>query len=161
MLHIRPSTPADNDAIWSIFHSVVITGSTYAFSPDITREEALQIWVTYPNATYVAEKDGHVVGSYFIKTNQPGLGSHVCNAGYMVDPTARRMGIGKALCEHSLVIAKELGYRAMQFNFVVATNHAAIKLWQAMGFAIIGTIPEAFRHTEHGYTDAHIMHRLL
>lgn len=161
MLAMRPATPADHDAIWAMFHAVVRTGSTYAFSPDTTREEALRLWVTLPNATYIAEKDGHVIGSYFIKTNQPGLGAHVCNAGYMVAPEARRMGVGKAMCEHSLVQAKALGYRAMQFNFVVATNYGAVKLWEAMGFAIVGTVPEAFRHAEHGYTDAHIMYRTL
>lgn len=161
MLTIRPATPADHDTIWSIFHAVVATGTTYAFAPNTDRAEALRLWVTMPNTTYVAEQDGSIVGTYFIKTNQPGLGAHVCNAGYMVAPTARRMGIGKAMGIHSLDEARRLGYRAMQFNFVVATNHGAIKLWQSLGFAIVGTIPQAFRHAEHGYTDIHVMHRLL
>lgn len=161
MLTIRPATPDDHDAIWSIFHAVVATGTTYAFTPDTDRNEALRLWVTMPNATYVAEQDGSIVGTYFIKTNQPGLGAHVCNAGYMVAPTARRMGIGRAMGIHSLDEARRLGYRAMQFNFVVATNHGAIKLWQSLGFAIVGTIPQAFWHAEQGYTDIHVMHRLL
>ena len=161
MIAIRHSRHKDYEEIWQIFHEVVSVGDTYPFSPDIDREEALRLWVEMPRATYIAEADGKVVGTYYIKSNQPGLGSHVCNAGYMVQAEARGMGVGKAMCSHSLDVARRLGYKAMQYNLVVATNVAAVKLWQKMGFEIVGTLPQAFNHAALGLVDAHVMYRLL
>ena len=109
--------------------------------------------------TYVAEEDGRVIGTYFIRPNQPGLGAHIANCGYMVHQATRGKGIGWQMCEHSLEIAKELGYTGMQFNIVVSTNTKAVELWKKLGFRIIGTIPGGFRHVELGYVDAHIMFR--
>ena len=158
---IRPARPEDAEAIWQILHEVVQGGDTFAFAPDISREEALRLWTEAPRLTCVAESEGRVIGSYFIKDNQPGLGSHVCNAGYMVAGSARGLGAGRAMCAHSLEAARELGYTAMQYNIVVSTNTGAVALWQSMGFSIVGTLPGAFRHSKLGPVDAYVMHRSL
>ncbi len=158
---IRPDTPADADALWAILHAVMAGGDTYAFSPDLTRDEALAAWHPAGGHTFVAEREGRLVGTYLLKANQPGLGSHVANCGYMVAPDARGQGLGEGLCRHSLDQARALGFTAMQFNSVVSTNHGAIALWQRCGFAIVGTVPLAFRHARAGLVDIHVMHRLL
>ena len=160
-LNIRPARAEDDEAIWQIFHEVVQGGDTFAFAPDTPRAEALRLWTQVPKATFVAEADGRVVGSYFLKDNQPGLGSHVCNAGYMVAGGARGLGVGRAMCAHSFDAARGLGYTAMQYNIVVATNTGAVALWQSMGFAIVGTLPGAFRHLTLGPVDAYVMFRTL
>ncbi len=158
---IRPAADNDFDAIWKIFHAVIKTGDTYVYEPDTTEENARQIWLSPSVKSYVAEIKGRVAGTYLLKPNQPGLGAHIANAGYMVDPEFRGHQIGKAMCAHSLEEAKKAGYRAMQFNIVVSTNTAAVTLWQKMGFKIIGTTPGAFRHQQLGYVDAHIMYQSL
>ncbi len=161
MLEIRAATQADRDAIWNIFRRVVATGDTYAFDPSISREEALAYWFRSDTRTYVAENNGRVVGTYILKANQAGPGSHVANAAFMVAPDARGQGIGRAMGEHCLREARRLGFRAMQFNFVVSTNTSAIHLWQQLGFKIVGTLPGAFRHPQQGYVDVYIMYRSL
>lgn len=160
-LNIRPATADDADAIWAILHEVIQGGDTFAYEPEMPREAGLRSWMEAPRATYVAEHGGVVVGSYFLKDNQPGLGSHVCNAGYMVAGSARGLGVGRAMCAHSFGEARRLGYTAMQYNIVVATNTGAVALWQSMGFAIVGTLPQAFRHRKLGPVDAYVMHRFL
>lgn len=161
MLEIKPAKKEDFEIIWPIIHEVFRRGDTYAFAPDTTKEEGFKIWMETPMATYIAASDGKTVGTYFIKANQPGLGAHVCNAGYIVSASARGKGIGGSLCEHSLLEARKLGFRAMQYNLVVSTNIKAIKLWQRCGFTIVGTLPKAFNHSEQGFIDAFIMYRLL
>lgn len=158
---VRTVVPADWDAVWAVFHEVVALGDTYAYSPDTTRVDALSTWIDAAHATYVAEIDGRVVGTYFIKANQPGQGGHVCNAGYMVAAAARGRGLGQAMCAHSLDVARELGYTAMQYNLVVSTNEGAIRVWERMGFATVGRLPGAFRHPELGPVDALVMYRTL
>jgi L-amino acid N-acyltransferase YncA len=158
---IRPALDTDRDAIWSIFNEVVALGDTYAFAPDTTRDEALVFWVHGARATYVLESEGEVVGTYFLKTNMPGLGAHVCNAGYMVAAAARGRGYGRAMCEHSLDEARRLGYHAMQYNLVVSTNEGAIRLWKRLGFDVVGRLPAAFRHADLGFVDALVMYRSL
>ncbi|HEY6806252.1 MAG TPA: N-acetyltransferase [Pyrinomonadaceae bacterium] len=160
-LLIRKAEAADADAIWNIFHEVVAKGDTYTFDPATSKEQALAIWMAPLAYTFVATSDGEIVGTYFMKANQPGLGSHVANAGYMVKPEIHGRGIGRAMCEHSLREAKRLGFLAMQFNIVVSTNEAAVALWQKMGFKIVGTLPQVFRHSEFGLVDAYVMHRYL
>lgn len=160
-VEIRPATAADHDAIWRIFHAVVAPGDTYAFPPDIEREQALAAWFAPGIETFVALDAGVVVGTYTLKANQAGPGDHVANCAYMVDPEARRRGIGRAMAEHSLEAARARGFRAMQYNFVVSTNSGAVRLWQALGFTIVGTSPGAFRHPRHGDVDAYVMHRWL
>jgi len=160
-LNIRPACPDDADAVWEIFHAIARRGDTYTFDPGISREEALAWWFGAGTHTFVAESEGQIRGTYLVKANQPGAGSHVANAAFMVAPTASRMGIGRAMGEHALRTARELGFRAMQFNFVVSTNRAAVALWQGLGFAIVGQLPGAFGHPEHGYVDAYVMFRSL
>ena len=158
---IRPAIRSDEDAIWSIFHTVIARGDTYVFDAQMPREEALGYWLHPGTHTYVAESDGQVVGTYILKPNQPALGSHVANAAFMVLPTARGSGVGRRMGEHCLAEARRLGFRAMQFNFVVSTNEVAVRLWQQLGFQIVGTLPGAFRHSKLGFVDAYVMFRML
>jgi GNAT superfamily N-acetyltransferase len=160
-LRIRPASRSDWPVIWEIFRSVIKKGDTYAFSPEIDEESAHRIWFATGAQVFVAEKEGQVAGTFFVKPNQPGLGSHVANAGFMVDPELHGVGIGRVMGEFALAWAQEQGYRAMQFNFVVSTNTGAVALWKKLGFAIIGTIPRGFRHAHLGYVDVYVMYREL
>ena len=161
MIKIRPATDADHDAIWKIFHEIVAAGDTYAFDPKMSREEALAYWFRSGTRTYVAEEDGGVVGTYILRPNQSGPGSHVANAAFMVARDAEGAGVGRKMAEHCLSEARRMGFRGMQFNFVVSTNTRAIHLWNQLGFEIVGTLPGAFRHPEKGYVDVYIMYRSL
>ena len=161
MLQIRAATDSDRDAIWNIFREVVATGDTYVFDPSTSREEALAYWFREDTHTYVAERNGKVVGSYVLRPNRPGLGAHVSNASFIVAKSARGLGVGRAMGEHCLSEARQLGFRAMQFNFVVSTNESAVHLWQQLGFKIVGTLPGAFRHSQKGYVDVFVMFRSL
>ena len=161
MLQIRAAADSDRDAIWDIFHDVVATGDTYVFDPNTSREEALAYWFREDTHTYVAEQNGEVVGSYVLRPNRPGLGAHVSNASFIVAKSARGLGVGRAMGEHCLSEARRLGFRAMQFNFVVSTNESAVHLWQQLGFKIVGTLPGAFRHSQKGYVDVYVMFRSL
>ena len=114
-----------------------------------------------PRLTFVAEENGEILGTYYLKTNQAGPGDHVCNCGYMVSSTARGRGLATAMCEHSQAIARSLGYKAMQFNFVASSNEAAIKLWNKLGFASVGRLPKAFNHPARGYVDALVLYKWL
>jgi L-amino acid N-acyltransferase YncA len=160
-MNIREATEKDFDAIWPIFHEIVSAGETYAYPQDTTRNEALKIWLQAPRKTYVFEDDNKILGTYYIKTNQSGPGSHVCNCGYMVSSKARGKGLATAMCEHSQKVALELGYKAMQFNFVAASNEGAIRLWNKLGFEIVGRLPKAFNHPTKGYVDALVMYKWL
>ena len=169
-MKIRAATEADRDAIWKIFHEVVAAGDTYAFDPDMSREEALAYWFATDTHTYVADltvlssrvrSKRACCGTYILRPNQSGGGSHVANAAFMVSPDARGQGIGRAMGEHCLSEARRLGFRAMQFNFVVSTNESAIRLWKNLGFKIVGTLPDAFRHPEKGYVDVYVMFQSL
>ena len=157
MLQIRQATALDRAPIWDIFHAVVAPGDTYTFDPGIGREEGLAYWLQSSNWCYVAEREANVVGTYILKANQPGLGAHVANAAFMVSPGARGLGVGRAMGEHALSEARRFGFRAMQFNFVVSTNEPAVRLWQQLGFKIVGTLPGVFRHREKGFVDAYVM----
>ena len=161
-MKIRPATAADRDAIWNIFHEVVAEGDTYGLDPKIAREDALAYWFAPGTHTYVAQHpDTGIGGTYILRPNQSGGGSHVANAGFMVSASARGQGIGRAMAEHCLNEARRLGFRAIQFNFVISTNTAAIRLWHDLGFKIVGTLPDAFHHPEKGYVDAYVMYRSL
>jgi len=160
-MKIRAAAEPDHDPIWKIFRAVVAIGDTYAIDPNISREEALAYWFGADTQTYVAESAGHVVGTYILRPNQSGGGSHVANAAFMVAPDARGQGVGRAMGEHCLSEARRLGFRAMQFNFVVATNESAVRLWQDLGFKIVGTLAGAFRHPEKDYIDVYVMYRAL
>ena len=160
-MEIRAATEADRDAIWNIFHEIVAAGDTYAFDPRMSREDALAYWFRPDTHTYVAEKDGGVVATYILRPNQPGPGSHVANAAFMVASDAQGSGVGRRMAEHCLSEAHRLGFRAMQFNFVVSTNTPAVNLWEELGFKIVGTLPGAFRHREKGYVGVYVMYRSL
>jgi len=160
-LQIRRARKEDREAIWQIFHAVVAGGDTYVFDPNISRRKALAFWLGPKTRCYVALSNQGIVGSYILKANQPGLGSHVANAGFMVSPSARGRGIGRAMAEHCLHEARRLGFRAMQFNFVVATNRTALRLWENLGFKIVGKLPGAFRHSRRGFVDVYVMYRRL
>jgi ribosomal protein S18 acetylase RimI-like enzyme len=146
---------------WPIFHAVVAAGDTYSYPPDIDEAQARAMWTTPPSRCFVAEREGEVLGVYMLRPNQPGLGDHVANCGYMVSPHARGQGVASAMCEHSLAQARGAGFTAMQYNFVVSSNEAAVRLWQRHGFAIVGRVPGAFRHARLGPTDVFVMHRML
>lgn len=162
MIAIRPFETKDWDGVWGVIATVFRAGETYPFSPEITKDEAFRAWITAPAATYVATDGGtEILGTYYIKPNQPALGAHVCNCGYIVAEQARGQGVASELCKHSQQQALAQGFRAMQFNLVISTNEGAVRLWQSLGFDIVGTLPGAFRHARLGYVDAHIMFKLL
>jgi len=161
MIEIRKARPEDADDIWRIIRTVIATGDTYAFDPSSSREKMLDFWCGPDKHTYVAISDGEIAGTFLIKDNQPGLGAHIANGAYMTLPQAGGKGIGRRMGEFSLEEARRLGYTAMQFNIVVKSNQRAVRLWQQLGFTIIGEIPEAFRHQTLGLTNAYIMYRKL
>ena len=162
MINIRPYSPADWPAVWQILEPVFRAGDTYAFSPAIGEDEAHHAWIEKPLATFVAETaDGEIAGTYYLKPNQPALGAHVCNCGYVVAESARGQGIATRMCRHSQQEARGRGFRAMQYNLVVATNEGAVRLWQKLGFEIVGRLPGAFRHPRLGYVDAFVMYKRL
>src|SRR5215472_12416877 len=161
-MKIRPAIEADRDAIWDIFREVVAARDTYALDPNISCKDALTYWFAPNTQTYVAEQPAiGIAGTYILRPNQSGGGSHVANAGFMVAASARGQGIGRAMAEHCLSQARRLGFRAMQFNYVISTNTSAIHLWEDLGFEIVGTLPSAFRHPDQGYVDVHVMYRSL
>ena len=162
MIAIRKYREEDQEQIWKIIEYVISKGDSYTYAPDTPRESALKDWCSSEKNTFVAAlEDEKILGTFYIKANQIGLGSHIANGSYMVAPEARRKGLGRLMGEYSIEEAKRLGFRAMQFNFVVKSNEKAIALWKSLGFEIIGEIPEAYRHLENGLTNAYIMYRKL
>jgi L-amino acid N-acyltransferase YncA len=162
-MELRKATDDDWPAIWPIWHAIVAAGDTYCWSPDTDEATARGLWMKpEPAEVWVAtDAGGKTLGTALLRPNQPGLGAHIANAAFMVDPAASGQGVGRALASQILRRARERGYLAMQFNAVVSTNTRAVELWKALGFAIIGTVPAAFRHARHGLVDLHIMHRRL
>ncbi|MET3108477.1 L-amino acid N-acyltransferase YncA [Oxalobacteraceae bacterium GrIS 2.11] len=161
-MHIRMANQADFTAMWPIFKAVISSGTTYAFSPKTDRLTAFDYWFNQNIiSTYVAEEDKQIFGMYKLVANQRGLGAHVANASFMVDPVCSSKGIGKRMGTHSLKEAKRMGFKAMQFNFVVSTNEPAVALWKKLGFSIVGQLPQAFQHQKLGFVDAYVMHRFL
>ena len=162
-LHIHEIGAAEFDAVWPIFGEVLAAGDTYTYPPALTLEQARAMWTAPPARCFVAEAEGRVLGCYRLAPNQMAgsAGDHVANGSYMVAGAARGRGIGEALCRHSLDAARAAGYAAMQFNFVVSTNTAAVRLWQRCGFAVVGTLPGAFRHPRLGEVDGLVMYRTL
>jgi len=162
MASIRQLQQEDWAALWPILRSTFEAGDTYAYAPDSSEAAIRTVWVERSTATFIAcAQDGRILGSYFIKPNQPALGAHVCNCGYVVASEAQGRGVATALCEHSQRIALSLGFRAMQFNLVVTTNERAIRLWRRLGFSVVGTLPGAFRHRDLGFVDALVMYKEL
>jgi len=160
-LAIRPAAPADDDAIWTILEPVFRAGETYPIPRDVSRAEALAYWRDPKHEVFVAEEKGRIVGTYYLRANTGGGGAHVANCGYMVAADAMGRGVARAMCAHSLGRARQLGFAAMQFNFVIASNGRAVRLWQACGFEIVGRLPRAFRHPRLGEVNAFVMYRTL
>jgi ribosomal protein S18 acetylase RimI-like enzyme len=158
---IRSAAPADDDAIWAILEPIVRAGETYALPRDWSRSEVIAFWRGSGHDVFVAEHDGAIVGTYFVCPNRLGGGAHVANAGYATAAAAQGKGVARAMCEHSIDHARGRGFRAMQFNFVIASNTRAVALWQRMGFSIVGTLPDAFAHPALGDVDALVMYRRL
>jgi ribosomal protein S18 acetylase RimI-like enzyme len=158
---IRQSEPRDDAAIWHILEPTFRAGETYPVPRDISRAGALAYWHTPGHAVFVAEDAGTIVGTYYLRANNRGGGAHVANCGYVVAPDAFGRGVAQAMCSHSLGEAKSRGFSAMQFNFVIASNERAVRLWQRMGFAIAGRLPGAFQHPRLGLVDAYVMSRNL
>jgi len=161
MVRIRTATDGDHDAVWSILEPMIRQGDTYTLPRDWSRAHALAFWFAEEHEAFVCEDGGKVLGTYFLRANQKGGGSHVANCGYVTRKGAEGRGVARAMCVHSLARAVERGFRAMQFNFVVATNERAVRLWQSLGFRTVGTLPGAFRHPEAGFVDALVMYREL
>lgn len=151
----------DWPSIFRIFSAVTSSGDTYPYPPDTSEEDARRIWMAPQNGVYVACVDDVVVGTSYVRPNMVGLGDHVANAGWMIDPEYQGRGVGRPFAEYVLAEARRTGFVAMQFNAVVATNTNALALWQKLGFEIVGTIPDAYRHAEHGLTAVHVMYRQL
>jgi ribosomal protein S18 acetylase RimI-like enzyme len=160
-MFIRAATPKDDSTLWEILEPIIRAGETYPLPRDMSREDALIFWRSPGHEVFVAEEAGEVLGTYFLRQNQKGGGSHVANCGYMTAPRATGRGIARAMCAHSLEHARARGFRAMQFNFVVSTNERAVRLWLSFGFEILARLPSAFLHPAHGYVDALVMHRVL
>jgi len=158
---IRAATSDDREAIWAILEPTIRAGETYPLPRDLSRDQALGYWFGPGHDVFVADTDGAIRGTYFLKANQKGGGSHVANCGYVVAVDAGGRGVGRAMCEDSLVRARAAGFRAMQFNFVVSTNERAVRLWQSCGFDVVGRLPAAFDHPVRGLVDAFVMHRAL
>jgi len=158
---IRPATHDDAAAIWSIIGPTIRAGETYALDRDMREADALAYWFGPDKQVFVAEADGAVLGTYYLRPNQAGGGTHVCNCGYMTAAAATGRGIARAMALDSIEQAKARGFRAMQFNFVVDANVRAVKLWQSLGFEIVGRLPKAFDHPAHGFVDALVMYRVL
>ena len=158
---IRPARKADEAALWAILEPIIRAGETYALPRDMSRAEALAYWLGPDRESFVAEAEGRVLGTYYLRANQPGGGAHVCNCGFMTDPAATGRGVARQMGAHALAHAKERGFRAMQFNFVISSNERAVRLWQSLGFAIVGRLPGAFHHPTQGDVDALVMYRAL
>ena len=158
---IREAGAADQDAVWQMLEPVFRAGDTYTIDSDITRDAALGYWFGPERTVFVAEDAGQILGTYYIVRNQKGGGSHVCNCGYVTDAAARGKGIARAMLAHSLERAPQMGFRAMQYNFVVSTNTRAVDTWKRAGFEVVGRLPGAFAHPTEGDVDALVMYRML
>jgi ribosomal protein S18 acetylase RimI-like enzyme len=161
MLTVRAARSGDLDTIWSILAPILRVGETYTLPADMSRDAALSYWLSPEHEVFIAEDDGVILGTYYLRANQRGGGSHVANCGYMTAPAATSRCIASAMCAHSLDRARERNSRAMQFNFVVSSNDRAVLLWQKHGFQIVGRLQNAFLHPKLGYTDAYVMYQDL
>jgi ribosomal protein S18 acetylase RimI-like enzyme len=160
-MYVREAKPSDALSIAGIILPIIREAATYPLDPDMSETAATAYWMGDDKETFVAEEDGVVLGTYYMRPNQAGGGRHVCNCGYMTHAAASGRGVARRMCEHSLGHARSRGYRAMQFNFVISTNEGAVRLWQSLRFEIVGRLPAAFQHPTHGYVDAFVMYQRL
>jgi ribosomal protein S18 acetylase RimI-like enzyme len=160
-MDIRAAEIGDEDGLWRVLEPVIRAGETYPLPRDMARADALAYWLAPDHHIFVAEENGEILGTYYLRANSRAGGGHVANAGYMTAPHARGRGVATALCLHSFEEAKRLGFRAMQFNLVIASNEAAMHLWPKLGMDIVGRLPGAFHHPRLGYVDAYVMYKTL
>jgi ribosomal protein S18 acetylase RimI-like enzyme len=160
-LRIRPAQASDDAAIWRVLEPMIRAGETYPLPRDMTQQDALAYWRAPAHAVFVAEEGAEILGTYYLRANNQGGGGHVANCGYVVAGAASGRGVARAMCAHSLEQARSRGFRAMQFNFVIGSNARAVRLWQGLGFEIVGRLPDAFEHPTRGLVDALVMHRRL
>ncbi len=160
-MNIREATSQDDDAIWRVIEPTFRAGETYPLPRDISRADALAYWRNIGHEVFVAQESAEILGTYYLRANQRGGGAHVCNCGYIVSPAAMGRGVARAMCTHSLEHAKARGFTAMQFNFVISSNQRAVRLWQSLGFEIVGMLPGAFEHPTEGFVAALVMFRRL
>lgn len=160
-MRIRPAEPSDAAAIWAIIGPTIRAGETYALDREMSEAAALAYWMGEDRDTFVAEEEGALLGTYYLRSNHQGGGDHVCNCGYMTAADAAGRGVARRMYDHSAAHALAKGFRAMQFNFVVSANERAVRLWQSLGFAIVGRLPGAFRHPARGFVDALVMFKTL
>lgn len=161
-LKIRQATKTDDDALWAILEPIIRAGETYPFPRDMSRDAVLAYWCDPNHTPFVAcDADGAILGTYFIRTNQPGGGAHVCNCGYAVAANSTGKGVARTMCLHSMEYARTQDFKAMQFNFVIASNTRAVSLWEHLGFTTIGRLPDVYDHPSLGYVDALVMFQKL
>jgi ribosomal protein S18 acetylase RimI-like enzyme len=158
---VRPAADGDANAIWTIMEPIIRAGETYCLPRDIGKDSALAYWLSPEREVFVAEGSDGIVGTYCLQANQKGGGAHVANCGYMTAVSATGRGVARTMCAHSLDRARERGFRAMQFNFVISSNERAVRLWQRFGFEIVGRLPKAFLHPSMGFVDAYVMYKEL
>jgi len=161
MIEMREAVPEDEGAVWAMLEPVIRAGETYALPRYYSQKEALDFWFAKSNEVFLAEKDGSPLGTYFLRPNQKGGGAHVANCAYLTAEAARGRGVARTMLAHSLERAKERGYRAMQFNFVIASNTRALALWESYGFESVGRLPGAYALPSGDYVDALVMYRRL
>jgi ribosomal protein S18 acetylase RimI-like enzyme len=157
----RVASKEDAEGLWNILEPVIRKGGTYVFSLDKSKESMMGYWMGAGKTTFVVERGGELVGTFYLKSNQEGLGDHVCNAGFVVAPEAEGQGLGRWMGTIALEEAKVRGYLAMQFNFVIKSNQPAVHLWKSLGFSVLGEIPEAYRHPQLGLVSALIFYKKL
>jgi ribosomal protein S18 acetylase RimI-like enzyme len=160
-MNVRAATPTDHGQIWEILEPIVRAGETYALPMDWSSEETLEYWFGPRHTVFVAEQERQLIGTYYLKPNGLGGAAHVANCGYATRSDSSGRGVGRAMAQHSLEAARERGYRAMQYNFVIASNERAVKLWESLGFQVVGRLPGVYRHPRLGFVDALTMHRVL
>jgi ribosomal protein S18 acetylase RimI-like enzyme len=158
---VRPAADGDANAIWTIMEPIIRAGETYCLPRDMGKDSALAYWLSPEREVFVAEESDGIVGTYCLQANQKGGGAHVANCGYMTAVSATGRGVARTMCAHSLDRARERGFRAVQFNFVISSNERAVRLWQRFGFEIVGRLPKAFLHPSMGFVDAYVMYKEL
>jgi ribosomal protein S18 acetylase RimI-like enzyme len=160
-LAIRPATASDQDAVWAIIGPIIAAGETYALPRDWSRSQALDYWLMPDHTVFVAEIGGEILGTFYLQANKQGGGDHVANAGFATAAHATGRGIARGMGRFALTYAKAQGFRAMQFNFVVSSNTAAVHLWTSLGFETLCRQPDAFAHPTLSYVDALLMFQRL
>lgn len=160
-LIIRQMAKDEFDKVWPFYSAIIRAGKTYSYPPDLTFEQGRDIWFAEGKTPFIAEIDGEAVGTFYLRSNQLGLGDHVANGGFMVAPQHIGKGYGTQMGEAMVEEARKAGYHGMQFNFIVVDNEPSLRVWKKLGFEIVGTVPDAFRHSEKGLMSVHILYRKL